>query len=218
MTRNPSIVVLGLALVLSGPVLAAPGSLLEDERLSDVKADLQALFERVQEAGLPGALFEAKVREGLVKKVPAGKILGALGALEKRCLRAKELLQASGMKPSPGRIASVSQALVAGVSDEDVGRLLSALVEAKAGQGTISKTLLVVVMMQEGGSGSTEAVDQALAILHGSGEKGLDSWIKKHTKSVKAPTSVSGDKKAKGKAGKKKHKAKGKAPGKSHGK
>jgi hypothetical protein len=216
MSRKPAIVVLGIALVLSGPVLAAQGSLLEDERLADVRSDLEALFERVQEAGLPGALFEAKVREGLVKKVPSAKIVGALGVLEKRCLEGKKLLQASGLKPTPGRIGSVTQALAAGVSSEDVGRLLCALVEAKAGQGTIDKSLLVVVMMREGGTEGSAAVDGALAIVHASGSKGLDDWIKKHSKSTKKTTSPTKGKK--GKAGKKKHKAKGKAPGKSHGK
>ena len=90
--------------------------------------------------------------------------------------------------------------------------------EAKAGPGVVGKSLLVVVMMREGGAEGTAAVDQVLTIVDSVGQKGLDDWIEKNLKSVKKSAGQSkSKKKAKGKPGKKKHKAKGKAPGKSHG-
>ncbi|MBW2264107.1 MAG: hypothetical protein JRG91_19255 [Deltaproteobacteria bacterium] len=218
MTRLLTVFLLLLGLTVSAPAQAGKGSLLEDERLYGVKTDLAALFERVDEAGLPGPLFEAKVREGLVKKVLPKKILGALGKLEKVCLEAKKLLVASGLKASPASIGSVAQVLSLGVAKQDVARLLAGLADAKAGPGVVAKSLLVVVMMSEGGTKGTAAVDQVLAIVVSAGEKGLDDWIGKNVKSAKKGGGQSKKKKAKGKSGKKKHKAKGKAPGKSHGK
>ncbi len=210
MTRLLKAIVLGLVLAFCLPAHAGKGSLLEDERLEGVKAELKALFERIGEEGLPGPLFEAKVREGLVKKVPPEKILGALGTLEKRCLEAKTLLETSGLKASPGHIGSVSQALEAGVSKQDAARLLAGLSEVDAGKNLVGKSVLVVVMMREGGTDGAQAVDRTLAIVESGGEKGLDEWIKENSKSAKKDET-------KANPGKKKPKAKGKAPGKSHG-
>ncbi len=206
----PTALVLALALAAALPAAADKESPLDDARLEEVKPDLEALFERVDEAGLPGPLFEAKVREGLVKKVAPEKILAALGSLEKSCLEAKKLLEASGLKAKPAHIGAVSQALSLGVAKKDAARLLDGLAAAKAGTGMVGKSLLVVVMMVEAGVAGSEAVDRVLAIVASGGEKGLDAWIKKNTKSAKKSGAPS-----KGKAAKKK--AKGKAPGKSHG-
>lgn len=206
----PTALVLVLALAAAMPAAADKESPLDDARLEEIKPDLEALFERVDEAGLPGPLFEAKVREGLVKKVAPEKILAALGSLEKSCLEAKKLLEASGLKTQPAHIGAVSQALSLGVAKKDAARLLDGLAAAKAGTGMVGKSLLVVVMMVEAGVAGSEAVDRVLAIVESGGEKGLDAWIKKNTKSAKKSGAPS-----KGKAAKKK--AKGKAPGKSHG-
>jgi hypothetical protein len=218
MTRIVTAVLIGLALAVSLPA-HGKGPLIEDERLAEVKAELEALFDQVDEAGLPGPLFEAKVREGLVKKVPAKKILGALSKLEKSCLEAKKLIEESGLEASPARIGAVSQVLSLGVGKEDVARLLSELSKAKAGTDAVAKSLLVVAMMKESGTPGPAAVDKVLVIVDSFGEKGLDDWIKKNSKSL---TKDGAKKKAKGKPGQKKHKAKGKAkgkaPGKSHGK
>jgi hypothetical protein len=218
MTRLPAAAVLALGLSLCFPALAGTAKVLEDERLAEVKTDLEGLFERIDEAGLPATMFEAKVREGLVKKVPPAKILGALGKMEKTCLDARKLLVASGLKATPSLIGSVFQALQAGVSKDDAARLLEGLVESKASQDLVGKSLLVVVMMRESGTAGTEAVSKTLAIVDADGKSGLDAWLKKNSKSTKKGGSKSQDKKAKGKPGKKKHKAKGKSPGKSHGK
>ena len=208
--------VLLLGFALAAPAMAAKGDPLDDERLAPVKADVEVLFERADEAGYPSAIFKAKVREGLVKNVPAKKILAALLAIEKRCAEGKKLIAASKMKASPPLVGAVAQVLALGVSSEDVAKLLGGLKTAKADKKVVDKSLLVVTMMSEGGEDGTKAVSEVLAIVDSGGLTGLDAWIVKNLKSGKA-SGGSAKHKTKGKSGKKKHKAKGKAPGKSHG-
>lgn len=213
-----AIVVLGLPL-LAHAAQKAP-SVLEDERLEGVRAEMVALFMQVEEAGLPVALFEAKVREGLVKKVEPAKILSALGKLEERCSKAMGLIEKSGMKPTASSVGYTAELMQLGVGEEDAARLLDGL--SKADAALLEKGLIVTIMMREQGVAGPEAVDRVLAIVEKGGKKGLDTWLESTSK--KGSKDKDGKKKSKtkkSKKGPKKSSGKAKAPGKSpksHGK
>lgn len=213
------VLVLLVGLVIPAPARAGTPPILEDERLEEVKAEVAAVFEKVDEGDLPEALFVAKVREGLVKKVEAKKIVVALEKLEGRCSRAKQLISSSGLKPVPSSIGHMADLLAKGLSDKDGARLLKEFAKAKAGTALLDKGLVAAIMMTDKGLGTTQAVDKVLSILKKGGSKGLESWIKTAYAKGYESEGKSKDSKAKGKKGPKK--PKGKAPGKSskpHGK
>ncbi len=177
-----SFVVLVLALV-AAPALAGEGgeagaSLLDDPRLVEVKADLEALLDSLGEEGLPVEPFEAKIREGLVKKVAPSKILAALEAMHVRFVKVTALFVKSGAKKGKASVQLGAGLLAAGTSETDVARLLAGLASCELDKTSVDKALLVALMMTEKGNGDT-AVDEVLAILGKKGTKGLDAWLAK---------------------------------------
>lgn len=220
MTRGATVL---LMLILAGPATAGEApQILEDERLSEVKGELEALFEGLAEAKLPEELFVAKIREGLVKKVEAKKILAALEKLEIRCRKAVKILASGGYKASASSTGYAAELMGLGAGEEQVRSLVAGLAKAKADVAFLDKALVVAIMMVEAGTPAGEAVDEVLGIVEKDGQKGLDAWIEKQsksgTKTGKVKTSPGGPK---GKPGHGKSSGKAKSPGKSqkhHGK
>jgi hypothetical protein len=225
MNRLSPALAVAVCLIAATPTASHAGeksapAVVADARLDEVRSDIEALFAQVDEAGLPEALFEAKVREGLVKKVAPAKILAALGALKTRCVKAKELITGSGAKPTSASIGYTAELLAQGVAEKDAARLLAGLSKGKKDAVLVERGLFAAIMMVEQGASGAEAVDRILGIAAKHGKKGIDSWIAGEIK--KASKAKGGDKKSKSKKSKpkkgpKKGPGKSKSP-KSHGK
>jgi hypothetical protein len=192
-----------------------PATVLEDARLDEVRGELTELFARVEKAGLPLDMFADKVREGLVKKVAPSKIVTALEALEKRSMRARELLVDSGLKPRASSVELSVALLAAGIQDEPAAELMSTVRDHGLGDCCLDKALLVTLLITEMGTPGADAVSLVLELVRDKGEEGLEEWLE--AKSGSKPDKDKSDKgkKPKGKKPKgKKPKGKGKSKGK----
>jgi hypothetical protein len=183
--RTASSALLVAGFLVAVPARALASDLLEDPRLSEVKADLSSILEDATAKGLPAELLEAKIREGLVKKVAAHKIVTATKVLEGQCEKASKLLGKAGIAPSAKEIGLVVSLAAAGLSDGDAKRLFAGLVASKLDSSYREKALLITLAITEKGTPAKDAVTQVLSIVAKQGEKGLDGWGKKKKSSDK---------------------------------
>ena len=169
-------------LLLPAPALAGDGdgSLLDDPRLEKVSEDLAGIFDALEDDGLPVGMLEAKIREGLVKKVAPEKILGAVRVLDGRLRKFASLVEDASQPATAGSYELGTQLLAFGLADTDARRLLEGFSDAKLDAKDTEKGLLVTVMAVEKGKTPGQAVDHVLSILADGGKKGLDAEIAKH--------------------------------------
>lgn len=196
----------GLVLAFPDPCLGEkgkqePASVVEDESLAEVKVELEALFARIQESKLPAKLFEAKAREGIVKKVPAKKILAALVTLEKRCVTASTLLSKAGLKATEPNIELAVSLLAAGLNEAQLEKLLEGISAGKLDPSYDEKALLIALVLTETGGNGPGAVTTVVDLVKTRGQKGIDTWFEKNkgSKKGKKPGKAKGKAKAKGK-------------------
>src|SRR6266542_5698847 len=89
-------------------------------RLGPDSAGLRAILERAGAADLPAELLVDKVREGLAKGVPPGRIVAVVTGLERALGQARvEAQPYAGAKPPRGLLRALVEAHAAGVRDGD---------------------------------------------------------------------------------------------------
>jgi hypothetical protein len=196
---------------------------LSDVRLQDKKPELEAFFSDIETGQLPAGPFLSKVREGLAKKVKAGKILKALKSLRARYMKARGLLEASGIGSSAQALGAVSDMLAAGVKEAHVGSLLGEL-ETLDETGKQKGAVLLsacLLRLRDSGLDDEEALKRTLKAFQKQGLEG----VKKEISQSKALKKTSKSKKSLNHKNKQKakdiHKVQGfggPKGGKSHGK
>jgi hypothetical protein len=136
MTRTPlGWLMLSLAL-LSGQALEGQDRV---ERLraaydADAFASIEALVAEAREAGIPVAPLYDKALEGAAKRVPAGRVLPALGEFSSRMRTARGLMEGI---PSSAAIVAGADALRRGVSHQAISDV------SRAGGSRTAVALLV---------------------------------------------------------------------------
>ncbi len=96
-------------------------------RLGPDSAGLRAILERAGAADLPAELLVDKVREGLAKGVPPGRIVAVVTGLERALGQARvEAQPYAGAKPPRGLLRALVEAHAAGVRDGDTVEVMRA--------------------------------------------------------------------------------------------
>lgn len=193
---------------------------LEDERLKEIKKEVEAIFKEVEAVALPPEPFISKVREGLAKKAKPEKIVAALKLLKVRYVKAFSMLKGKKLSTSLENLGAVADMLSGGVKEKSIKYLL-AEVKDRGVAGHKHEIVLLSVYLLKLRNGGLEEKDALNKVIKLYREKGLDrikkdiakkkasqesnkSWNIKHGKKLKKGIKV----KSSG----------GKKSGKAHGK
>src|SRR5216110_248060 len=113
-----------LGLLLSAAEAAPPATLPQDARLEPVRARLESLVARTNQAGLPADLVVSKVREGLAKGVPAERIEAAANRLAESLELARRFVAERRSGPAPALVRALAEARSAGVELSETDALV----------------------------------------------------------------------------------------------
>jgi len=125
---------------LGGVASAAP--LPSDARLDAERAQLQALVDGAEQEGLPAELLTAKIREGLAKNVPPGRITSALAILTNSLRQARVEASAHVAQRPAALLKAIVDAHALGASNADVALVLAAAAGKPATAATRSIEVL----------------------------------------------------------------------------
>lgn len=165
----------------AGP--AAAQSAFEEPRLESVRDRLEAAASTARTEGLPVELLEAKVREGLAKRVPPPRIAAAVDTLLEDLRTADRLVsRVSGVDGADRKalVRGATEALTAGADARAVDRLIASIARSDAPQTTplIQEALVVTAELAERGVDGRLAADSTRIAFDAQGRNGFRNLLR----------------------------------------
>lgn len=157
-------------------------SAFEEPQLESVRDRLEAAVATARTEGLPTEPLEAKVREGLAKRVPPPRIAMAVDTLLKNLRTADRLV---GRVPGDNDtdrealVLSATEALTAGADSRALDRLVTSLARSDVSDTTplIQEALVVTAELAERGVDGTLAADSTRIAFRSQGRTGFRNLL-----------------------------------------
>lgn len=184
MGRLVAIVTLSIALAAAlAPQRANAQSPAADARLAGVRPQLEAARRAAASESLPPEWIDAKIAEGLAKRVPPQSIAAAVQTLLGRMRTADRLL-----RPLPGRPSATGRrralratvdALAAGAPERGIGAIVSDIARSRSARAwdDAREAMVVVAELGERGFGGGEAANLARRAYGQRGRDGLSDVL-----------------------------------------